>query len=129
MLRFTYGLISGILICAIAYAAFNFRIYIDESDRKAQQAEFTISSINKAVERFFNDNGMLPSNNVGIKVLSPKYVDYVISDPWGNEYLYAEFKINGKSCYVVWSYGSDLKPGGENEAADMFMFGKNGNCL
>jgi SpoU rRNA methylase family enzyme len=127
MLRFIYGLISGILICVISYAITH--SHIDESDSRSYEAKFGISSINKAIEMYYKEVGKLPDNEEGIEKLSPKYVEVIQHDPWGNEYLYATFKIKGKSCFVVWSYGSDLKPGGIDHAEDVFVFGKNGNCF
>lgn len=127
MRRFIYGLISGILICVIFYAITNTRI--DEIDSRSYQAKRDINSINKVIEMYHKDVGELPGNEEGLEKLSPKYVETIQFDPWGNEYLYATFKIKGKSCFVVWSYGSDLKPGGIDHAADIFVFGKNGNCF
>jgi hypothetical protein len=129
MQRFIIGLISGILICVISYAVTTINSHIDERDTKSYQTKVSINSINIAIELYYKETGKLPSSEEGIQKLSPKYVDYVMPDPWGNEYFYATFKIKEKSCYVVWSYGSDLKPGGINEASDIFMFGRIGNCF
>ena len=33
-------------------------------------------------------------------------------DPWGNEYYYARFIRKGKSCFSIWTHGSNGSPGG-----------------
>src|SRR6478735_3511671 len=103
MQRFIYGLISGILICVTSYLVTN--SHIDESGYKTYQAKFGISSISKAIEMYHRDVGELPGNEEGLEKLSPKYVEVIQHDPWGNDYLYATFKIKGRPCFVVWSYG------------------------
>jgi general secretion pathway protein G len=39
-------------------------------------------------------------------------------DPWGGDYVYEAPGANGED-FVITSYGSDMAPGGEGDAADI----------
>lgn len=130
MLRFIYGLITGLLMSVSIYLmVFSSFRYIDERDRNKFKVNADLNSINLAIKFYYNDMRTLPSNEEGLEKLSPKYIEELLPDPWGKKYLYTAFRFHEKSCYVVWSFGSDLKSGGKDEAEDIFSMGENGNCF
>src|SRR5262245_58036350 len=91
-------------------------------------AKAQIDALEKALDQYRLDTGRYPSNELGLKALvdrpadEPKWAGPYLRkgvplDPWGKPYLY---KTPGeKSEYDLLSYGSDGKPGGTGEAADI----------
>jgi len=84
---------------------------------------------------FYQDHGRYPADEEGIKVLVkgmpvdaqgpasslPGYLSELPLDPWGAPYVYMQPKAGGKITLL--SCGSDHKPGGEGEAADIVREG------
>lgn len=93
-----------------------------------------IETIKSAIELYRADNFTLPTQRQGIQalVLKPSvpplppnwrpggYLDSrtVPLDPWGNPYVYLSPGSGGEPFEIL-SYGSDMAPGGEGEAADI----------
>lgn len=130
MKQFSIGLILGILISVAVYVtkASNYRD-IDGPDSKIFNARMSLTNFNTAIGLYYGDKGRLPDNEKGLEDLFPKYIEGNHRDPWGSNYFYATFIIHEQLCFVLWSYGSDLKPGGVGPASDIFLFSQNGNCF
>jgi hypothetical protein len=129
MQKFLYGFISAILILlAISI------IYPWQSNTigctKCYKAIAEINAQSLAIELYYSKFGKLPSNEEGMEVLVGEFIEELNHDPWGGKYFYSILNFDNRKCYVIWSFGSDLKPGGEKESEqDFFIFGKNKNCL
>lgn len=92
------------------------------------------STFEMGLDRYYLAHGMYPTQEQGLESLvripdiEPIPKNYppegylkkpkVPLDPWGNEYLYL-MPGSDNSKYEIISYGSDGKPGGEGEAADI----------
>ena len=51
-------------------------------------------------------------------------------DPWGNEYFFSQLDWNDRPALLVWTFGSDQKPGGEiAHQIDQFTYLEFGNCI
>lgn len=92
------------------------------------------STFEMGLDRYYLDNGTYPTQEQGLEALvskpqvAPVPKDYpsggylkkpkVPLDPWGNEFLYL---VPGPddARYEIISYGSDGKPGGDGDAADI----------
>jgi general secretion pathway protein G len=74
-----------------------------------------IRAIEEALELYAAQHGRLPSAEEGLAALVPSQLVKFPVDPWDHPYVYVS--AAGKSH--VLSYGSDDKPGGEGDAADI----------
>lgn len=94
---------------------------------KINTAKSQIKMFAQALFDYRLDVGKLPDNASGLKALIENvsddekwdgpYMKRLPRDPWGNAYIYT---IPGKNDeYDIVSYGSDGKPGGEKDAADI----------
>ena len=103
--------------------------YFDQvSKSNAKIARAQIDSLEKALDQYRLDVGAYPTTEQGLAALNTKpqnlekwagpYLKKAVPpDPWGARYIY---KAPGDhSEYDLSSYGSDGKPGGEGEAADV----------
>ncbi|MCI0587183.1 MAG: type II secretion system protein GspG [Planctomycetes bacterium] len=98
---------------------------IQTTDRRREVAKREVSEIVAAIEGYRKECGELPDclhllvlpDEKGKAFLSRKGMPV---DPWGTpyEYDYSEFD-RGRWNFEVQSYGSDGRPGGEGEAADI----------
>lgn len=90
-------------------------------------ASADIAELRNAVNRFRIDCDRMPTHAEGLPSLlkckargwhGPSMVHDLQDDPWGNPYVYRDL---GNDQFVVVSYGSDGKPGGEagTEAEDV----------
>ncbi|MES2674437.1 MAG: type II secretion system protein GspG [Pseudomonadota bacterium] len=129
MQKFLYGFISAILILLTLSI-----IYPWWSDTKGcTKCYQVIAEMNEqslAIELHYRKFGKLPSNEEGLEILVGEFLEELNNDPWGGKYFYSTLNFDNRQCYVIWSFGSDLKPGGEKESEkDFSIFGKNENCL
>lgn len=79
------------------------------------KATADILGIEEALRLYAAEHGGLPTAEQGLAALVPNQLLKFPVDPWGNPYVYMP---EGDASHVV-SYGSDGKPGGEGEAADI----------
>ncbi len=92
-----------------------------EAATRVVRAKVDIHSIDAAIQQFqLNNDGKLPESlEILIKpdANGAAYLEggALPKDPWGHAYVYT---TDGKT-YRVASYGSDGKPGGEGDAADL----------
>ena len=107
--------------------------YFDQvSKSNAKIARAQIDSLEKALDQYRLDVGAYPTTEQGLAALNTKpqnlekwagpYLKKAVPpDPWGARYIY---KAPGDhSEYDLSSYGSDGKPGGDGEAADVNSWG------
>jgi len=95
---------------------------------KGETARIQVKNIAQAVELYYLDLGAYPTSQQGLQALvqptGPAWRGpYVrdsrgLNDPWGQPYLYRAPGTGGKP-YEVYSLGSDTKPGGSDDAADV----------
>lgn len=74
--------------------------------------------MNEAVVNYYNNKGELPESLDLLisdihKNVTPEIRDII--DPWGNKYNYVLSSTNEQDCFLIWSFGSDGKPGGTEE--------------
>ncbi len=102
--------IIGLLAGAVAIKVGD---YIDRA--KINRAKSDISTIINALETYYMDQGVYPSNEQGLRVLPIKN----IKDPWSHPYQYSNPGRSQDVPYEVISYGADKREGGEDMAADI----------
>lgn len=104
------------------------------SQRRAMQekAKADIATLEQAIDTYQLENFTLPRTQDGLDALvrppadlqQPEryraggYVKRLPKDPWGNPYQYRTPGENGRQ-FDIFSFGSDGKPGGEKDAADI----------
>lgn len=101
-------------------------------EARIKAAKVGLKSIDTALDMYRMDNFVYPSSDQGLQALISKpsgfpeaknwnqpYLKKEPVDPWGNEYQYISPGANGP--YDLFSLGADGKPGGEGEAADIFV--------
>lgn len=87
------------------------------TQRQAREQIRRLEGLFKAYHRLM---GFFPSQEQGFTpLIESKVIDAPPLDPWGHPYLY---RMVGKTGAVL-SLGSDGKPGGTGEAADLFSGG------
>ncbi len=96
-------------------------------DAKVKEAKIQIGEIEKSLDMYYTDCGHYPTTSQGLAALAPggastcknwgpdPYLNKVPTDPWGNSFVYSS--QNGS--YILKSLGSDGKPGGTGDAADI----------
>lgn len=110
--------------------------FLREPGRARQAAAAAqIERLRVALQMYYNDNGMFPSERQGLQALVDKpvtppapanypeqggYLDArrVPPDPWGNPYAYLVPGRAGEPFEII-SYGRDGQPGGEGEDAEI----------
>lgn len=98
-------------------------------EARTTAARSDISAIMQALKLYKLDNGRYPTAEQGLQALVQKpasgptpanwktYLEKLPKDPWGGDYQYANPGVKGE--IDVFSYGADLKPGGEGDDADV----------
>jgi len=95
---------------------------------RSDTAELQLESFAQALDLYRLDTGAYPSSEDGLEALieapagvsgwNGPYLDRneLPDDPWGNAYVY---RSDGGGAFELLSLGSDGRPGGEGEAADV----------
>ncbi len=83
---------------------------------KRDTAEHDIESIHNALKLYSAKTGRVPTTGGMRALVNSGIIERFPYDPWGMPYQY-EFR-DGRP--VVWSYGADGAPGGEEADADIF---------
>lgn len=105
------------------------RMMSQDDGARVAAAKTDISTFDDLLQKYRKDTGKFPTKSDGLRALAVKPWDavnwkgpYVSSgiprDPWGNAYVY-QSPGPSKRDFLIVSYGSDGKPGGEDEAADI----------
>ena len=110
------------------------------SSARRTAAKTQISQFSSALQTYFLDCGRFPTSEQGLEALWEKPVLYPVpenwngpyldrkpcNDPWGSSYKYLSSEssimpseVPEKLPFVLISYGSDCKEGGEGDASDI----------
>jgi general secretion pathway protein G len=81
------------------------------------KAKTDIRAIESALNLYKLDNFNYPSTEEGLEALSPKYIERLSKDPWGNPYLYLSPGLHGEMD--VYTLGADGLQGGTDKNADI----------
>jgi general secretion pathway protein G len=103
--------IIGLLAATVTLST---RHFVDKA--KENRARSDLSTFKSALAAFYADAGRYPTNDEGLTVLAPKYIDKVHNDPWGRGYQYNEPGRSGP--YEVLCLGSTGKEGDGNISSD-----------
>ena len=103
---------------------------LHEGCEKCRTASRDLYNIHSDLEHYYIDNNRLPETQKGLILLKPKYITTAPIDPWGNMYYFYNFSSEEKTCYMIWTYGSDGFHGGVREhERDIYQFNESGKCL
>lgn len=110
------------------------RISKRPEDARVTKAKIEISNLEQALELYYLDTGVYPSNEQGLRALIEmpgtgdvpenwKVGGYLAKskvpiDPWGNEYVYVSPGIHSED-YDLFSFGKDGVEGGEGYDSDI----------
>jgi general secretion pathway protein G len=103
--------IIGLLAGAVTLSA---RHFLDKA--KENRARTDLSTFKSALAAFYAENGRYPTNDEGLTVLAPKYIEQIHNDPWGHAYQYNAPGRNGP--YEVLCLGPSGKEGSDNISTD-----------
>jgi len=133
-LRSGFTLLEMLVVVAIigllaAYVGPRYYSQIGKSQRSVAKSQ--IEAFSRALGTYRLDMGALPSTEEGLRVLVEKPTDAskwngpylekgVPMDPWGHAYLYKSPGEHGD--FDIISLGSDGRPGGAGEAADITSY-------
>jgi len=81
------------------------------------KAKTDIRAIESALKLYKLDNFNYPSTDEGLEALSPKYIERLANDPWGNPYLYLSPGLHGDMD--VYTLGADGLQAGSGNNADI----------
>jgi general secretion pathway protein G len=118
--------ILGILATLVAPA-----ILGKVDDARIAKAQQDIRAMETALDLYRLDNYKYPSTDQGLQALVTKpedpavknwkpggYIKQLMTDPWGNDYLYLEPGTHGQA-FDLWTMGADGQEGGEDAATDI----------
>lgn len=117
--------IIGLLAALVVPRYFN-----TVSKSKSTIARAQMDSLEKALEEYRLDVGVLPNQSQGLQALlsapagankwrGPYLKKGVPVDPWGNAYVYKPFTA-GHDIEII-SFGADGQPGGAGDAKDIHL--------
>lgn len=97
---------------------------------KTQTATVQMANIKAALQIYYLDNGIFPSETQGLQALidapdgtrnwmGPYMDPPALLDPWGRQYLYRFPGQNGE--FDVFTFGRDGQPGGYREDRDTYL--------
>lgn len=123
-------LLVVILILAILAALIVPRVVNRTGDAKRAKAATDIATLTAALSQFRLDCDRHPSTEEGLDALRNQPADvqnwrgpYIQKalppDPWGQPYVYEYPGVGGDDTFTLISYGADMAPGGEGDAADI----------
>ena len=81
------------------------------------KAKTDIRAIESALNLYKLDNFNYPTTEEGLEALTPKYIERMANDPWGNPYLYLSPGLHGEMD--VYTLGADGLQGGTDKNADI----------
>lgn len=111
------GVFTGATLLAFALVWATEDNTLTPTQRQAREQIRRLEGYFKAYHRLM---GFFPSQEQGFTpLIESKVLDSTPLDPWGHPYVY---RMEGKTGAVL-SLGSDGKPGGTGDAADLFSGG------
>jgi len=106
------------------------RVMERPAEARITRVKQDVQGITTALNLYKLDNFRYPSNEQGLQALTAKpsgqpeapnwkgpYLDRLPKDPWSNPYQYQQPGQHGE--IDIYSYGSDGRPGGDGDAADI----------
>jgi len=120
-------LLVVLLIIALLAGYVGPKLFSQVEQAKVKTARAQMKTLGDALGQYRLDTGRYPTDQEGLDVLvkqpagaknwhGPYLSKEVPFDPWGNPYV---FKNAGNTQHEIISYGSDGKPGGTGDAADI----------
>ena len=118
-------------IIALIAALVGPRLFNQFDKSKATAAAVQVKSLKSALDTMQLEIGRYPTQQEGLSLLvqapgdgaanwaGPYLSGELPKDPWGHDYIYQAPAIDGDQPKVG-TYGSDGKPGGSGNAADIF---------
>jgi general secretion pathway protein G len=90
-------------------------------EAKLQTAQLDIKGFSNGLNLYKLKHSRYPTTAEGLAVLySEGFLEGTPKkDPWGNDYVYISPGTKHPNGYDIMSYGSDGKPGGDDEDADI----------
>jgi general secretion pathway protein G len=122
-------LLVVILIIALLTSVIGPRLFQQVSDARVRTARAQMKTLQDALVRYRLDTGAYPDATQGLGArqaapagvsgwLGPYLQGSVPNDPWGHAYVWRNPGADGHEVEII-SWGSDGKPGGSGEAADL----------
>jgi len=122
--------VLAIMLILTAGVGFSAAGYVQKARKLSAENQIEIYRL--ALQSYYLDCGMYPSDEQGLDALWEKPVLYPVpagwngpyvnkeiqKDPWGNRFVYSTRK-NRKLPFTVVSYGSDGLEGGSGDAEDI----------
>ncbi len=97
---------------------------------RCRAANLQLDTFKVALNAYRSEQGSFPSASEGLnELLVGEYLRRIPNDPWGNEFHYRAYSLEGNECYVIWSYGSDEELGGAEEYSADFVRFSDKDCL
>lgn len=133
MMHRGFSLIELLIVVTIiaALATFVAPKYFSRITISQQQvARAQIDNLDKALTQYRLDTGHYPTAGQGLAALDtappnetrwrgPYLKKPLTRDPWGNTYVFLPIDDDANPPYQLVSYGSDGRPGGDGEDADI----------
>jgi general secretion pathway protein G len=104
--------------------------------------QVNLGMIRTALKMFHLTTKRFPTNSEGLKILtagkpediegyrSGGYIERLPTDKSGNSYHYLNYiQKNGEEVALIWTFGSDELPGGEDEQQDVYEVVKKNEFL
>ena len=104
--------IIGVMAGLVTYATAG---YLDRAKR--HRARSDLATYSGAVDSYYLAHGYYPSNQEGLKAVSPEFIKVLQNDPWGHPYQYVQPGKGG--AYDIICYGADGREGGTGSDADL----------
>ena len=125
-------LLVVIVIIALLSSIVAPKLFGKLDNAKVKTAYAQMQMLSTSLDTFKLDVGRYPTTAEGLKILWVKESDLknwngaylpkkVDEDPWGHPYMY-KFPGSNKNDYDLFSYGSDGKEGGSDDAADISVW-------
>ena len=122
--------VLAIMLILTAGVGFSAAGYVQKSRRLSAESQIEVYRL--ALQSYYLDCGMYPSDEQGLVALWEKpvlypvpsewngpYVDKEIQkDPWGNSFVYSS-RMNTRLPFTIVSFGSDGLEGGSGDAEDI----------
>ena len=130
---FTLVELMAVLLIIALIAGLATKSFMSATDKaKVTKAQADLKTLQAAVNMFKLDTGRYPTEEMGLIELVEEPADVenwnpegyldsteVPRDPWKSDYVYLLNPESGKP-FVIISYGSDGKEGGEGDAFDLY---------
>ncbi len=104
--------------------------------------QVNLEALKTSLKMFYLSTKRFPTNSEGLKILtagkaediegyrSGGYIERLPKDESGNSYHYLNYiQKNGEEVALIWTFGSDEVPGGEDEQQDVYEVVKKNEFL